>query len=267
MQDASVEDARRLVSLAARIVVLTGAGISTDSGIPDFRGPAGVWTRDPDAERMSTLECYLSDPELRIRSWRRYLETQSLAAHPNPGHLALVSLEERGALSLLVTQNTDGLHLAAGHDPAKVVEIHGSGTRTRCVSCDHTLATAEVAARVHAGEADPRCRELSGEVPCGGILKRTTILFGESLVAEDLERSLSAARSCDLLLAVGSTLSVWPAAGLVPTAATAGATIVIVNGDPTDQDRLADVIVRGPISEILPAVTSPAGKLPPTRPR
>ncbi len=242
------ERARRVLAAASRVAVLTGAGISTDSGIPDFRGPDGLWTRDPAAERLSTLDGYLSSGELRKRSWRGLLGSGALQAQPNRAHLALVELEREGRLELLITQNTDGLHLAAGHSPERVVEIHGSNRRTRCLSCDRVEPTPQVLARVDAGDDDPRC------TACGGILKRTTVLFGEQLDAADLARAGRAATSCDVLLCVGSTLSVYPAAGLVPLARRHGAEVVIVNGSPTAQDEVATVVVRGAIGELLPAV-------------
>jgi NAD-dependent deacetylase len=248
--------ARQLIASSERVLVLTGAGMSTDSGIRDFRGPEGVWTRDPEAERMSTLENYLSSADVRRRSWRSLIASGALEAKPNGAHLALVQLERRTALSLLVTQNTDGLHLDAGTDPARVIEIHGSSRWTRCLACGTTAPTREVVQRVRLGDDDPHCLERRPERPCGGILKRTTILFGESLVPADLRRAEAHAQACDLLLAVGSTLSVYPAAGLAVLAHRAGAPVVIVNGSPTNQDHLATVLVRGPIGEVLPAIVA-----------
>ena len=234
--------------------MLTGAGISTDSGIPDFRGPQGVWTRDPAAERTSNLRSYLSSAETRQRSWRGLLASGALAARPNAGHLALVELERHGRLELLVTQNTDGLHLDAGHDPRRVVEIHGSNRRTSCLRCGATEATEAVLARVERGDDDPHCARPAGDGTCDGLLKRTTVLFGEGLDAGDVARATSAAGRCDLLLAVGTTLSVYPAAGLVPLARRGGAKVVILNGSPTAQDELAEVILRLPIGEALPEI-------------
>ncbi len=252
--DRDVDLARRLLSESSRVVVLTGAGISTDSGIPDFRGPNGVWTKDPGAEKMATLESYMSDPEVRRRAWRNRLESPTWAARPNEGHRALVSLERRGVLHTLVTQNIDGLHQAAGSDPGGVVEIHGTMREVVCMSCGVRTPMPEVLERVRAGEQDPGCTATVNGVTCAGILKSATISFGQNLVAEDLVRADQAARACDLLLAIGSTLSVYPAAGLVPTAHAAGARVVIVNAEPTDYDDIADVVVRGPISVVLPAI-------------
>jgi NAD-dependent deacetylase len=252
----AVERARTLVSASRRIVVLTGAGISTDSGIPDFRGPQGVWTKNPEAEKLSTLQTYVADPEVRRRAWLARMEAPNWTAEPNPGHGALVTLDRRGVLDTLVTQNIDGLHQAAGNDPDKVVEIHGTMRFVACLSCGARTSMLEVIDRVRAGDPDPACTETIGGAVCAGILKSATISFGQNLVAEDLIRSEEAARRCDLLLAVGSTLSVYPAAGLVPTAHRAGAGVVIVNGQPTEYDGIADVVVRGPISEVLPVIVS-----------
>jgi len=254
--DPEVDRARRLLAASARVVVLSGAGISTDSGIPDFRGPNGVWTKNPEAEKMATLQTYMGDPEVRRRAWRNRLESPTWAAQPNAGHRALVALEHRGVLHTLVTQNIDGLHQAAGTDPDRVVEIHGTMREVMCMSCGRRTPMPEVLERVRAGEQDPACTAAgagAGET-CAGILKSATISFGQSLVAEDLVRAEHAARECDLLLAVGSTLSVYPAAGLVPCAHLSGARVVIVNAEPTEYDAVADVVVRGPISDVLPAI-------------
>jgi NAD-dependent deacetylase len=175
---------------------------------------------------------------------------------PNAGHLALVDLERSGRLHTLVTQNIDGLHQAAGNDPARVVEIHGTAREVVCMRCGDRQDNAPVHARVRAGELDPHCVRTYDGVACGGILKSATISFGQSLVPEDLVRSEQAAADCDLLLAVGSTLGVFPAAGLVPIAVRHGAVLVIVNGGPTEMDALADVVVYGSLSECLPALVS-----------
>ena len=254
----AVGRARALVAASRRVVVLTGAGISTDSGIPDFRGPQGLWTKDPGAEKRATLQVYVSDPEARRRSWRSRLESPTLEARPNRGHEAIVGLERRGVLDTVVTQNIDGLHQAAGSDPERVIEIHGTMRFVTCLACGARSTMAETLARVVAGEDDPACTETTAAGACAGILKSATISFGQNLVAADLARAEAAARRCDLMLAVGSTLSVYPAAGLVPTAKAAGAGLVIVNGEETEYDALADVVVRGSISEVLPAIVAEA---------
>jgi NAD-dependent deacetylase len=245
---ARIAEVRGWLDEARRIVVLTGAGISTDSGIPDFRGPQGVWTRDPAAERRATLQHYMSDPEVRREAWRHRIDHPTWKAEPNAGHRALVALERRGTLDTLITQNIDGLHHAAGTDPGRIVEIHGTMREVMCMSCGERAPIERALARVRAGEDDPPCRT------CGGILKTATISFGQNLVPDDLARAQAAAEGCDLLLAVGSTLSVYPIANVVPIARMAGARIVIVNGSETEMDDLADAVLRGPIGEILPAL-------------
>jgi NAD-dependent deacetylase len=243
-----VDIARRLVGDAQRVVVLTGAGISTDSGIPDYRGPNGVWTKNPSAERLSTIDVYLNDQEVRGRVWRNRLHSPTWAARPNPGHAALVALERQGKLDTLVTQNIDGLHQMAGSDPDKVVEIHGTMRQVVCMACGERGPARPTLDRVLEGEADPPC------LRCGGILNTAVISFGQSLVAADLVRAEQATRRCDLLLSVGTSLAVYPAAGLVPLAANQGAAIVIVNAEPTPYDQVADVVVRDTISRALPAI-------------
>lgn len=248
--DASEAHAGFVLAAAERVVVLTGAGISTDSGIPDFRGPNGVWTRDPAAEKASTLSHYLSDPEVRRAAWRNRLASPAWSAEPNAGHRALVELERQGRLHTLVTQNIDGLHQRAGSDPALVVEVHGTLHRVACLSCGETAPMERALERVRGGEEDPACRS------CGGILKSATISFGQSLVAEDIERAFAAAEACDILLALGTSLTVQPVSRLVPTAKQAGAAVVILNAEPTPYDGLADAVVAGSISEVLPRLVA-----------
>ncbi len=246
--DSSLERARELIDASGRIVVLTGAGISTESGIPDFRGPKGVWTKNPEAEKMATIQHYMADGELRERSWRSKLDSAARRAKPNAGHRALVALERRGKLHTLVTQNVDGLHQDAGTNPEKVLEIHGTMREVMCMSCGDRAAMEVAFERVCAGEADPAC------LSCGGILKSATISFGQGLVAEDLARSQQAALECDLMFAIGTTLAVFPIAAVVPVAHRAGASVVILNAEATEMDDLADVVLRGQIGEILPAL-------------
>lgn len=252
----AVVEAAAVVNDAARIAVLTGAGISTDSGIPDFRGPNGLWTRDPDAEKASHISHYVREPEVRRRNWARRAEGSLWAdVEPNAGHRALVHLEHRGKLDTLVTQNVDELHQRAGSDPAKVIEIHGTTRKAACLDCGVRSTMAEVLDRVRAGDDDPHC------TLCGGLLKSATISFGQSLVADDLLAAQAAAERCDLLLAVGTTLSVHPINGMVPVAVAHGALVVIVNGEPTAMDHHADVVVRGEISAHLPTIVGlPAGE-------
>jgi NAD-dependent deacetylase len=241
-----IDEVRAWIGEARRIVVLTGAGISTDSGIPDFRGPQGLWTKNPAAEKMATLQHYMGDPEVRKRAWRSRIDTFAGERQPNPGHRALVDLERTGRLDTLVTQNVDGLHQLAGSAPERVIEIHGTIREVVCMACGERAPMERALARVRAGEDDPPCRS------CGGILKSATISFGQSLVADDLARAQEAAEQCDLLLAIGTTLAVYPAAGMVPIAKSNGARIVILNAEPTEMDELADAVLRGSISEVLP---------------
>ncbi len=243
-----LQAARDVVADAERIVVLTGAGISTDSGIRDFRGPNGIWTKNPAAEKAADIRHYLGDPEVRAAAWQNRLTTPAWTAEPNRGHAAIVELERRGQLHGLVTQNIDGLHQKAGNDASKVIEVHGTVWFTRCWDCDDRRPMDQSLARVRAGDGDPACLE------CGGILKSDTISFGQSLVPEVIDRAMRVSDECDLMLAVGSTLSVFPAANCVPRAKAAGAPVIIVNGDETAMDRYADWLLVGQIGEILPAL-------------
>ena len=235
-----------VASAATRIVVLTGAGISTDSGIPDFRGPNGLWTRDPAAEKMSTLSHYLNDRSVRERSWQARLNNPAWSAVPNAGHKAIATLESSGRLHALITQNVDELHQRSGVDPAKVIEVHGTMRRTRCWGCDDVRDMTEALDRVRAGIADPECIE------CGGILKSDTISFGQSLIPETIDAAFAASNECDVLVAIGTTLQVYPVAQCVPQAKAAGAFVIIVNGEPTAHDDTADVVLTGSISDLLP---------------
>lgn len=234
------------VSAANRITVLTGAGISTDSGIPDFRGPQGVWTKDPKAERLATLDVYLSDPDVRREAWAKRAAHEAWTAEPNSGHRALVDLEKSGRLRALVTQNVDGLHQRAGSSADVVIEIHGTIWFAECLSCWDRHPMADVLDRVRAGEADPRC-EL-----CGGIIKSATISFGQALKEDVVQACIEAASDCDLFLAVGTSLTVHPAAGLCDVAARSGAKLVIVNAQETPYDDLADAVINDPIGAVLP---------------
>ena len=243
-----LEDARALVSRSRRIVVLTGAGISTDSGIPDFRGPQGVWTLNPKAERMSDIRYYVADPEVRRLSWQSRLAHPAWTAEPKAGHSALVTLERSGRLRALITQNIDGLHQRAGSDPQRVIEVHGTLHYAICLDCQARLPMSDVLERVRAGEEDPRCER------CGGILKSDTISFGQPLIPRVIDRALRAAAAADLLLAVGSTLQVYPVAAIVPGAKAGGASLIIVNRDPTPFDEIADITLAGSISQVLPHI-------------
>jgi NAD-dependent deacetylase len=236
------------VRAAKRVTVLTGAGISTDSGIPDFRGPNGVWIKNPAAEKASTLEHYLNDPEVRRFAWRNRVDSPAWTAQPNAGHMALLRLEQRDQLVALITQNIDELHQRAGHDPARVIEVHGTMRWSRCWGCNDRRPMESILERVRAGEDDPACAR------CGGVLKSDTISFGQSLVPDVIDAAMRAAEHCDLLIAAGSSLSVFPAANVVPRAKACGAHVVIVNGEPTKMDRFADDVLIGALSALLPTL-------------
>ena len=248
---ATVEKVRLWVAEAQRIVVLTGAGISTDSGIPDFRGPQGVWTKNPKAEKLSDIRYYMADPEVRRLAWQSRLDHSAWKAQPNAGHLALVDLEKRGKLHALITQNIDELHQMAGNAPDKVLEVHGTMRKVVCMSCGMTAPMQKALDRVRAGEEDPPCRD------CGGILKSATISFGQALVPEVIDGAMRAAAQADLFLSVGTSLQVYPIAGVVPLAREAGAKIVILNAEATPFDDIADAVFRDSISAVLPKLLQP----------
>jgi len=233
---------------ASAVTVLTGAGISTDSGIPDFRGPQGLWTRNPGAQRISDIRAYVTDPQVRHQAWRSRREHPAWLATPNAAHRALVELERSGRLRALVTQNIDELHQRAGSDQALVLELHGTLFMVTCLSCADRTPMAEALDRVAAGEEDPRC------LRCGGLLKSATVSFGQSLDPVVLAAAGAAAADCDLLLVVGSSLTVQPAAGLVDVAVRAGTPVVIVNAEPTPYDEVAAALLRDPIGVVLPAL-------------
>ena len=247
--DEEIERARTIVRAGERIVVLTGAGISTDSGIPDFRGPNGVWTKNPEAEKMATIQHYLADPDVRRRAWRSRAENPAWTAEPNAGHLAIVELQRQGRLAAVVTQNVDGLHQKAGVDPDRVVEVHGTIWFTRCWSCRDRRPMADTMARLDEGEADPPC------LVCGGILKSDTISFGQNLVARGDRpgdarvrgtptcSSPSARRSACTRRRTACRSRAWPVRGSSSSTASRAA-----------MDDLADERLLGGISEILPAL-------------
>ena len=235
---------------ASTVTVLPGAGISPESGIPAFRGPQGVWTKNPAAEKTATLQYYMSDVAIRRKAWQNRVNSEMWDAAPNAAHHALVELERKGRLHALVTQNVDGLHHAAGQSPGIVVEIHGNVREAKCMACDWRGPMHATLDRVRAGEDDPVCE------CCGGILKSATISFGENLVASDLERSQLAAGRADVFLAIGTSLAVYPAAGLPEIALRNGARLVILNAEETPFDPLADAVVREQLGEVLPALVA-----------
>lgn len=235
---------------AKRVVALTGAGISTESGIPDFRGPQGIWTLSPEAQELSDINHYMTDPEVRKRSWQARLVHPAFSAAPNDGHRAFAELESRGCLETLVTQNIDGLHQKAGSAPDRIIEIHGTIHDVICMSCQERAPMQRALNRVRTGESDPPCRS------CGGILKSATISFGQALVPEDLDRSFEAAASCDLFIAAGTSLSVTPVAYLPQVALERGARLVIINAQPTPFDDYADAVYREPLGVVLPQLAA-----------
>ncbi|MFD5312632.1 SIR2 family NAD-dependent protein deacylase [Streptomyces ardesiacus] len=228
------------------VAVLSGAGVSTDSGIPDYRGPNGLWRRDPEAEKLVTYASYMGDPEIRRRSWRMRRDTAALGAAPNAAHRAVAELERRGVPVRVLTQNVDGLHQLAGVPARKVLELHGTARACVCTGCRARGPMADALARIDAGEDDPPCRE------CGGVLKPATVMFGESLDPVVLGEAVAVSKACEVFVAVGTSLQVQPAAGLAGVAVDHGARLIVVNAEPTPYDDLADEVVREPIGTALP---------------
>jgi NAD-dependent deacetylase len=253
----ALELAGGLLAGAERVVVFSGAGVSTDSGIPDFRSPGGLWTRyDP---RQLGFRRYVSDPAARRLAWRLRRELHQLEARPNPAHLACVRLAEAGRLAGVITQNVDGLHTDAGLPPELLCEVHGTGREFVCLACGERGPMAEAVARVEAGEEDPAC------LACGGIIKAATVSFGQNIPADVWARAEAMAAACDALVAVGSSLVVQPAASLPVKAARHGATLVIVNREPTPLDGLADAVLHGEAGTLLPALVAAALQARPRR--
>jgi NAD-dependent deacetylase len=230
------------------VVVLSGAGISTDSGIPDYRGPNGLWRRSPGAEKLVTYEHYMADPEIRRRSWRMRCDSPTLRARPNEAHRAVVRLERSGVPVRVITQNVDGLHQLAGMPARKVLELHGTAREVVCTGCAARSPMEDALVRVRAGESDPACAR------CGGILKSATVMFGQALDPEVLGQALAITKAAEVFVAVGTSLQVQPAASLAGLAARNGARLIIVNAEPTPYDPLADEIIREPIGAALPAL-------------
>ncbi|MFS0693822.1 SIR2 family NAD-dependent protein deacylase [Streptomyces nitrosporeus] len=230
------------------VAILSGAGISTDSGIPDYRGPQGLWRQDPEAEKLVTYDFYMADPEIRRRSWLMRRALAARAAEPNAAHRAVAALEASGTPVRVITQNIDGLHQAGGLSARKVVELHGTAHRVVCTRCRARSSMADALARVEAGEADPACTD------CGGILKAATVMFGERLDPRVLADATAITKACEVFVAVGTTLQVQPAASLAGTAVEHGARLIVVNAEPTPYDALAEETIREPIGTALPAL-------------
>ena len=237
------------ITRSDRIVVLSGAGISTESGIPDFRGPDGVWTKNPGAERKATIQNFVTDQNYRIQSWKNRI-LNSETPKPNRAHFALVDLEKKGKLSTLITQNIDSLHLQAGTNIERLIEIHGTTRDFICLECSDRGPIEEVLLRVEKGEDDPVCKK------CGGILKSATISFGQSLNSEDIDRANTATRECDLFIAIGTSLTVYPVAALPQIALQSGAGLIILNDGDTPYDGLATEKIAAKIGDVLPSIVN-----------
>jgi NAD-dependent deacetylase len=235
------------------VALLSGAGVSTDSGIPDYRGPNGLWRTDPEAEKLVTYEYYMGDPEIRRRSWRMRRDNRTLNPQPNAAHLAVAELERSGVPVRVITQNVDGLHQLAGMPARKVLELHGTARSVVCTECHARTPMEDALARVDAGEDDPPCLE------CGGVLKSATVMFGERLDPVVLGEAVAITKACEVFIAVGTSLQVQPAAGLAGVAADHGARLIVVNAEPTPYDELADEVVREPIGTALPEVLRRVG--------
>lgn len=229
------------------VAVLTGAGISTGSGIPDFRGPQGVWTRRPEEARLLEIGPFAREQDVRVAGWRAWADSAVWGARPTAAHRALTELERAGALIAVLTQNFDGLHQAAGS--TRVVELHGSLATTSCLRCAASWPTPHVLERLP-DEPDPACEE------CGGVLKPDVVYFGQPLPDEALAQAVAAATDADVFVAIGTTLTVQPVASLAALAVDAGARLVIVNAEPTPYDDLADLVVRDPIDEAVPRLVA-----------
>ena len=233
---------------AEHIAVLTGAGISTASGIPDFRGPQGVWTKNPAAQAMFDIDEYVASRAVRVEAWKHRLAVPVWTMEPNPGHLALVELERQGRLTGLITQNVDGLHQKAGSSPDLVHELHGTVRFVDCLECQRRIPMTDVLRRLDAGDEDPACEE------CGGILKSATVSFGQSLDRRVLDAAVAATEAADVFLAVGTSLQVYPAAGLCDIALNAGKPLLILNAEPTPYDDQATTVLDTPIESTLPGL-------------
>ncbi|MGI5403823.1 SIR2 family NAD-dependent protein deacylase [Streptomyces sp. CA-135486] len=241
------------------VAILSGAGISTDSGIPDYRGPQGLWRRDPQAEKLVTYDYYMADPDIRRRAWLMRRESTTWRAEPNAAHRAVAELDRQSGFAVrVITQNVDGLHQLGGMPGRKVLELHGTARTVVCTGCHARSSMEEALARVEAGEEDPPC------LACGGILKSATVMFGQRLDPQVLAEAMGIAKASEVFIAVGTSLQVQPAASLAGIAAEHGARLIVVNAEPTPYDELADEIIRDPIGTALPTLlkrlnSSPSG--------
>lgn len=237
------DDLRKLIQRSHRAVVFTGAGISTESGIPDFRSPGGLWSK----YRVIYFDEFVRSRDARVEAWTRLFDGRETLkkATPNAGHRAVSRLVEQGKVTEVITQNIDGLHQASGVPADKVIEVHGNATYAKCLSCGARHEFDDIESAFKATKEPPSCRA------CNGIVKSATISFGQAMPEEEMERAAEAALACDLFLAVGSSLVVYPAAGLPITAKRHGAKLVIVNRDPTELDHLADLVINAEIGPTL----------------
>ncbi|MFC7328472.1 SIR2 family NAD-dependent protein deacylase [Marinactinospora rubrisoli] len=249
MATPTLADVAGWLSEAEHVTVLTGAGISTESGIPDFRGPQGVWTTNPGAAALFDIDTYLADADVRRQVWQLRRSHPAWTAEPNAAHRALADLSRAGRLDAVITQNIDGLHQRAGTEPDRVIEVHGTIHWVVCLSCGLRTRTPEVLERL-AEESDPPC------LACGGIQKADTISFGQRLRPEVLEAAVDAAERAEVFVAVGTSLTVQPVAGLCELAAENGARLVIVNAQPTPYDALAAAAFTEPIGQVVPELAA-----------
>jgi NAD-dependent deacetylase len=237
------EDLARLIHAARRIVVFTGAGISTESGIPDFRSPGGIWSKN----RVIYFDEFVRSRDARIEAWTRLFNGRKMliGAEPNAGHRAVAKLHERGLLSHVITQNVDGLHQSSGVPDDRVIELHGNSTYARCLECGTRYSLNDMQALFESTGEPPSC-----EV-CGGLVKSATISFGQSMPEREMRRAQEATEACDLMIAIGSSLVVYPAAGFPVMAKRLGAKLAILNREPTELDEIADVVVNAEIGPTL----------------
>jgi NAD-dependent deacetylase len=243
--DDTIADLKELIADSKRAVIFTGAGISTESGIPDFRSPGGIWTKNQPIQ----FQDFMASEDARRETWRRKIETDKvmLQAKPNKGHLAIAKLMHRGMVQHLITQNIDGLHQMGGAPAERVIELHGNATYAACVTCGERFDLEPIKRAFSADGTLPVC-------DCGGPVKTATISFGQQMPQEPMQRAGEAANTCDLFIAVGSSLVVYPAAGFPLIAKQAGARLVIINRDPTEQDQFADLVINAEIGPTLSKV-------------
>lgn len=241
-----VDEVAGLIIEAGKVAVFTGAGVSTESGISDFRSPDGIWSRyDPED---FTIQRFVSDKESRKRNWQLRKELVSANYQPNPAHYAIVELEKLGKLSCVITQNIDGLHHAAGNTEEKIIELHGTIKFVKCLKCDDRLLMVDVLKRIDEGEEDPHCKK------CGGLLKAATVSFGEAMPLNEMLRAEQCSKECDLFIVIGSSLLVYPAASMPIIAKQAGARLVIINYTPTDMDSQADITIHEKAGSVMKAM-------------